>query len=159
MFLRRDGRLVRIDKPDSAKASVHRDLLLLELREDWTVAGKTYPAGALLATDFDAFLDGARRFDVLFAPGARKSLAAFSPTRNAILVNELDNVRNRVYVADPQGRQMDARRVAGAEPVRHGERQRGRRRRVGRLLHDRHRLPHADAALPRHAREPRRRRC
>jgi len=41
MFVRRDGALVRIDKPDSAKATVHRDLLLLELREDWSIGGKT----------------------------------------------------------------------------------------------------------------------
>ena len=68
MFLRRDGKLVKIDKPDSANATVHRDLLLLELRDDWTVGGKTYPAGALLAADFEGFLKGERRFDVLFEP-------------------------------------------------------------------------------------------
>ncbi len=56
------------------------------------------PAGALLATLLDDFLDGKREFDVLFAPTARKSLAGFSPTRNHILLNELDNVRNRVSV-------------------------------------------------------------
>jgi prolyl oligopeptidase len=98
MFLRRDGKLVKIDKPDSAKANVHRDLLLLELRDDWTVAGNTYPAGALLAADFEGFLKGQRRFDVLFEPTERKSLAGYSPTLNHVLVNELDNVRNRVYV-------------------------------------------------------------
>ena len=103
MFVRRDGRLIRIDKPDSAKASVHRDLLLLELREDWSIGGKTYPAGALLAIDFEGFLKGARRFDILFSPTERKSLAGFSPTRNAILLNELDNVRNRVYAATRTG--------------------------------------------------------
>ena len=98
MFVRREGKLVKIEKPDSAKASVHRDLLLLELRDDWTVAGKTYPAGALLASDFEGFLKGEWRFDVLFEPTERKSLAGFSPTLNHVLVNELDNVRNRVYV-------------------------------------------------------------
>jgi len=69
------------------------------LREDWSIGGKTYPAGALIATDFEGFLNARGRFDVLFAPTERKSLAAFSPTRNAILLNELDNVRNRVYAA------------------------------------------------------------
>jgi prolyl oligopeptidase len=98
MFLRRDGKLLKIDKPDSANASVHRDLLFLELREDWTVGGKTYPAGALLATDFEGFLRGERRFDVLFEPTERKSLAGFSPTLRHVLVNELDNVKNRLYV-------------------------------------------------------------
>jgi prolyl oligopeptidase len=98
MFLRRDGKLLKIEKPDSANASVHRDLLLLELRDDWTVGGKTYPAGALLAADFEGFLKGERRLDVLFEPTDRKSLAGFSPTLNHVLLNELDNVRNRVYL-------------------------------------------------------------
>ena len=98
LYLRRDGKLVKVDKPDSANAGVHRDLLLLELRDDWTVGGKTYPAGALLAADFEGFLNGERRFDVLFQPTERRSLAAFSPTLHHVLLNELDNVRNRVYV-------------------------------------------------------------
>ena len=98
LYLLRDGKPVKVDKPDSANASMHREWLLLELRQDWTVGGKTHPAGALLATRLDDFLDGKREFDVLFAPTARKSLAGFSPTRNHILLNELDNVRNRVFV-------------------------------------------------------------
>jgi prolyl oligopeptidase len=98
LFLRRDGTLLKVEKPDSADASVHRDLLLLELRDDWAVGGEMYPAGALLATDFEAFLKGQRRFDVLFEPTERRSLAGFSPTLNHVLVNELDNVKNRVYV-------------------------------------------------------------
>jgi prolyl oligopeptidase len=98
MFLRRDGKLVKIDKPDSANAFVHRDLLLVELRDDWTAGGRTYPAGALLASDFEGFLKGERRFDLLFEPTERKSLAGFSPTLGYVLVNELDNVKNHVYV-------------------------------------------------------------
>jgi prolyl oligopeptidase len=98
MFLRRDGKLLRIEKPDSANARVHRDLLLIELRDDWTVGGRTYPAGALLAADFEGFLKGERRLDVLFEPTERKSLAGYSPTLDHVLLNELDNVRNRVYV-------------------------------------------------------------
>jgi len=103
MFLRRDGKLLKIEKPDSANPSVHRDLLLLELRDDWTVGGKTYPAGALLAADFEGFLKGERRLEVLFEPTPRKSLAGFSPTLDHVLLNELDNVRNRVYVLTRKG--------------------------------------------------------
>jgi prolyl oligopeptidase len=98
LYLRQGGTLVKIDKPASARANVHRDLLLLELRDDWTVGGKTYPAGALVAADFEAFLKGERKLDVLFEPGERRSLQGYSPTLHAILVNELDNVKNRVYV-------------------------------------------------------------
>jgi prolyl oligopeptidase len=97
-FLRKDGKLLKIDKPDDASAFTHRDLLLIQLRSDWTVGGKTYPSGALLVIDFDAFLAGKRNFDVLFEPGDRKSLASFTETRNCILLDELDNVQSRLYV-------------------------------------------------------------
>jgi prolyl oligopeptidase len=98
VFLRRDGRLVKLDKPDDASASFHREWLLLRLRTDWTVGGKTYPAGALLAIDLEAFLKGDRGFDILFEPTERKSLASFHPTRHFILLDELDNVRSRIEV-------------------------------------------------------------
>ncbi len=98
VYLRRDGALVAIDKPADAQLSVYRDLLLLTLRSDWTVGGRTYRAGSLLASDFEAFLKGSRTLDVLFEPTARASLASFSPTLHHILLNTLDNVRSRVEV-------------------------------------------------------------
>jgi prolyl oligopeptidase len=98
VFVRRDGKLIKIDKPDDANLNVHRDLLFLELRSDWEVGGKKYPAGALLASDFDAFLAGKRDMDVLFTPTERTSLAGYSNTMNYVLLNELDNVHNKVYL-------------------------------------------------------------
>ena len=98
VFLRRDGILIKIEKPDDAKVSSDRDLLFLELRSPWEVGGKKYPAGALLACDLEAFLKGDRAFDVLFEPTDRKSLADYDHTRNHLILNELDNVRNRLYV-------------------------------------------------------------
>ncbi|MCK5945255.1 MAG: S9 family peptidase, partial [Planctomycetes bacterium] len=99
LFLLSGDQIVKIDKQDSANASVHREWLLLELREDWRVGGEQYAAGSLLVTKFDAFLKGERTFDVLFAPTERSSLSGWSGTRNHLLVNVLDNVRNVVYVA------------------------------------------------------------
>ena len=95
-FLRRGGHLIKIDKPDDANASVHREWLLIELRSPWTVEETTYPAGALLAANFEAFLKGDRTLHVLFEPTDRTSLAAWAGTRNHILLTTLDNVRNRI---------------------------------------------------------------
>jgi len=103
LFLLRDDRLIRIDKPDSAKAWVQRDLLLIRLRDAWTVGGQTFPAGALLVADFERFVAGERKLSVLFTPTERKSLAGFVPTRHHIIVNELDNVRNKVFVLTRAG--------------------------------------------------------
>jgi prolyl oligopeptidase len=96
-FLRREGRLVKIEKPYDANAAIHREWLLLELRSDWDIAGRTYRAGSLLAADFEQFLAGDRTFHMLFEPTERTSLAAFSTTRNHVLITTLDNVRNRLF--------------------------------------------------------------
>jgi len=113
LFLRRDGRLLRFDKPDDASAGVYREWLLLELRSDWTVAGTSYPAGALLATRLEEFLAGARDFHVLFTPTERKSLVGYTATRHHLLVNELDNVRNRLYVLTWRNGAWDRQPLAG----------------------------------------------
>jgi len=101
LFLRRDGRLVRIAKPDDATAAVHREWLLLELRTPWKAGGATHPAGSLLAVDFERFVADPTAeglpVHVLFAPGPRTSLVSFSTTRNHVLFNTLDNVRNRLF--------------------------------------------------------------
>ncbi|HWJ96434.1 MAG TPA: prolyl oligopeptidase family serine peptidase, partial [Telluria sp.] len=55
-----------------------------------------YPQGALLATDFKRFMQGERRFDVLFAPTATTSLDGVAVTRGAVLLTVLDKVKNRL---------------------------------------------------------------
>jgi prolyl oligopeptidase len=97
-YLLRQGKLIQIEKPDDAEATANRDTLFIQLRSPWKVGDREYPAGALLAANFEAFLAGERNFEVLFEPAERTSLAEFHETANYVLLNELDNVRNRLYV-------------------------------------------------------------
>ncbi|WP_454832341.1 prolyl oligopeptidase family serine peptidase [Pseudoxanthomonas wuyuanensis] len=92
------SKLVRIDAPNSANKGVQRQWLTLELREPWTVGGRTYTAGSLLAARFDDFLAGKREFDVLFEPTDKTSLAGFAWTRNHLVLNVLEDVKNRLSV-------------------------------------------------------------
>jgi prolyl oligopeptidase len=98
IHLRRGDRWVKIDKPDDARVDTFMDQILLHLRSDWTIDQRTYPAGALLAADFEAYLRGDRKFAVLFEPAERKSLAGTSATKNYLILNELENVRNKLYL-------------------------------------------------------------
>ena len=99
LYLRgKDGSLTKVDVPNSAQKSVQRQWLGLELREAWTVAGKTYAPGSFLVADFDAFMRGERTFDVLFEPTPTTSLAGATLTRNQVVLNVLDNVKNRLAV-------------------------------------------------------------
>ncbi|MES2264976.1 MAG: prolyl oligopeptidase family serine peptidase [Pseudomonadota bacterium] len=96
LFLREGDQLSKVAKPDDASAYTVRDQLIIELRSAWTVGADTYPQGALLATDFRRFMQGERRFDVLFAPTLTSSLDGVSATRSALLLNVLDKVSNHL---------------------------------------------------------------
>ena len=104
LFLVEDGKPVKIEKPDDADAGVHREWLLVRLRTDWSVGGKTWPGGSLLATHLDDFLAGKRDFESLFTPTERKSLDSYSTTLHTIILNELDNVKSRTEVLRNDGR-------------------------------------------------------
>lgn len=93
-----DGKLVKIDVPNSASKGVVREWLALELREPWEVEGRTYKAGSLLVTKFDDFMAGKRDFEVLFEPTDSTSLAGTTWTRNHVVLNVLDDVKNKLTV-------------------------------------------------------------
>lgn len=102
LFLRgADGQLVKIDVPNSVNKGAFREWLTLELREPWTVGGKTYKAGSLLVSRIDDFMAGKREFDVLFEPTDRTSLASFTFTRHHLVLNVLEDVKNKLSVLTP----------------------------------------------------------
>lgn len=96
--------LTKVDVPDDATTGVQRDWLLVRPRTPWAPAGgdgEEYPAGALLAVPFEAFLAGERRFTVLFAPDEHTSLASWSWTRNHLILDTLRDVKARLLVLTP----------------------------------------------------------
>lgn len=112
-----DGKLEKIDVPNTASKSVQRQHLFVEPREPWEVGGRTYPAGSLLAIDFDAFLSGARDFSVLFAPSDNTSLAGYSPTKDYVIVNVLEDVKNKLMVLEPTTAGWKSQPLVGAPAI------------------------------------------
>jgi prolyl oligopeptidase len=96
-FTVRNDELVKVEIPEDANFHfLFENQALVSLRSPWQAGGKTYPAGALLALDFDELLRGGRAFTTLFEPTDRSSLQAVSSTRDRVLVDSLDNVRGRL---------------------------------------------------------------
>ncbi|MDQ3270210.1 MAG: prolyl oligopeptidase family serine peptidase [Pseudomonadota bacterium] len=93
--------LKKIDAPNSANKTVHRNWLLLELREPYEAAGRTYPAGSLIANEFDAHMAGDRSFTVLFEPSGTASLSGIDWTASHLVLNVLDDVKSRLSVLTP----------------------------------------------------------
>lgn len=100
-LLAADGSLRKIDVPNDATASVNREWLLVELRSPWAVGGSTYPAGALLAGRFDDFMAGKRELTMLYEPAANSSLAGYNWTRHHLILNILEDVKNRLLILTP----------------------------------------------------------
>ena len=100
-FQLRDGKLVKIDTPADARQSAHRQWLLVQTKSAWTTGGKTWPAGALLAVNFEDFMAGKRDFVALFTPDAHTALAGYSWTRHHLILDVLDDVKSRLDVLTP----------------------------------------------------------
>lgn len=94
-----DAGRVKLDIPADAYSSLERDWLILNLRCEWKVGDRLYPAGALLVASLRAFLDGRREITVLFEPSARRFLQGFTSAGDVIALEVLDNVRSRIFFA------------------------------------------------------------
>jgi prolyl oligopeptidase len=118
LYLRgKDGKLAKIDAPNSANKSVHAEWLLLELREAYEAGGKTYPSGALIATKFDDFMAGKRAFVPLFTPTDNTSLAGYAWTQHKLVLNVMQDVKNQLSVLTPGEGAWASAPLAGAPTI------------------------------------------
>ena len=101
MYQLKNGKLVKVDVPEDANADVHRQWLVVQTKSPWTVGGKTWPAGALIAMNFDDFMAGKRDFVALFTPDVHTALAGYSWTQHHMILDVLDDVKSRLDVLTP----------------------------------------------------------
>src|SRR5699024_2899343 len=94
-----------------------REWLTVELREDWTTDGRTYPGGALLAIGFEAFLAGGRDFLEVYTPTAGTSLAGYTWTARHLVLNILDDVKSRLEILTPADGEFSRCAFTGAPAV------------------------------------------
>ncbi|GAB3102837.1 prolyl oligopeptidase family serine peptidase [Lysobacter terrae] len=114
LYVREGGKLVKVDAPNSANKSVHEQWLLLELRDPYEAGGKTYPSGSLIAAKFDDFMAGKREFTTLFAPTERTSLSSYAWTKHHLVINVLEDVKNRISVLTPAAGEWKREAFVGA---------------------------------------------
>ncbi|MEI2431657.1 prolyl oligopeptidase family serine peptidase [Lysobacter yananisis] len=102
LYLRgKDGKLTKVDLPNSAMKYAYRQWLMVELRDPYEAGGKKYAAGSLLAIGFDDFMAGKRDFTTVFAPTDTTSLASSAWTRDHLVLNVLDDVKYKLSVLTP----------------------------------------------------------
>ncbi len=113
LFVLAGSELRKVDVPNSAMKGVHREWLMLELRDAWN----DFPAGSLVVTKFDAFMAGDATFEVLFEPDEHSSLAAATWTKNHLLLNVLRDVKNEITVMTPTDNGWTSKPLPGAPKI------------------------------------------
>ncbi len=79
---------------DAILNSLFQDQLLLQLRSDWSVNGGSFTAGSLVSiklADFEA-----PRPTLVYAPNDHSSILEATPTRNALYLSILEDVKGKV---------------------------------------------------------------
>ncbi len=78
--------------------------VLLSLNDAWTVVGRTYPAGALVALELSAMLSDPAHLHptLVYAPGPRESLDDIATTKDRLLVVSYLNVQGRALAFSPE---------------------------------------------------------
>jgi prolyl oligopeptidase len=77
--------------------------VIIHNREDWTVGGRSFPAGSVLAVDLAQLKADPTHLKptLVYAPTAREALQSASSSKGVLLVDILDNVRGRTLLFTP----------------------------------------------------------
>ncbi|MGH6828799.1 MAG: prolyl oligopeptidase family serine peptidase [Rhizomicrobium sp.] len=118
LWLSADGKLAKLPLPLSANvqglAEGHPKHLIVTLRADWNMGGKTWPKGALISVDLDPFLQtGAPPpVQLLYAPGPRASVDAVAASQKLVYATIFDNVVGHVQEFRWDGRSWLSKTLA-----------------------------------------------
>ena len=96
-YLLQDGELKKIDIPaDADIETIFQNQLLIGLKSDWQRDGKTWKQGTLVSIDIDKLLQGEGEVSVVVEPDSRSAISGVSRTKDLVLVNRMEDVRNRL---------------------------------------------------------------
>lgn len=99
------GRLLPLELPETAVINGgFRGKLVISLKQDWTVGGKTFPEGSVVIAAPRALRGGRGGVSLVAACSTSEVVTSVSPTPQGLVVGMLDDVRGRLYRYQPAGR-------------------------------------------------------
>ncbi len=98
-FIYQNNKLIPLAIPDDATISdLLNNQLIISLKSDWSINGNTYKQGAVVAANFTALINGKTELQLIYEPDAFSSINEISSTKNYLLFDILNNVKNELYV-------------------------------------------------------------
>jgi len=83
---------ITLPRKSTVQAYLH-GRLIVTLEEEWSIGGRTYPTGSLLALPLAQAASEAPAIELVVTPGPRQSIENVAATRDGLLVAGFDNVR------------------------------------------------------------------
>lgn len=100
-FVWESGKLIPLALPDdSGPGGILSNQLIVNLKSDWEVKGVTYKQGSLISLNFTSLLLGQKKVLKIYEPDAVSSVADYSLTKNRLLLNVMNNVKNELYTCN-----------------------------------------------------------
>ncbi|WP_448564006.1 prolyl oligopeptidase family serine peptidase [Thalassotalea ganghwensis] len=97
IYLYQDGNKILLPLPqDASFKGIYKENAFIELKSDWQHKGKTYPQGSIVYTDFADFASGDFTLKTFVEPTETAAIESFGMTKSFLIVNWLDNVKNRL---------------------------------------------------------------
>ncbi|MBN1953361.1 MAG: S9 family peptidase [Bacteroidales bacterium] len=92
-----DRKLKKLDFPADAEfRGSYKSELLLILQSDWEVENSIFPAGALVSLNLEDNLQGKNTVKLIHHPNSESSITSLLSSKDYIVVNILENVRNKL---------------------------------------------------------------
>lgn len=97
-YVYEDNEIIKLDIPEDADINdILNKQVIIHLKSQWKVGGKTYPQGALISVDYNELLNRKHDIKLITAPTAKSSITSASATKNMLIVNMLNNVKSELY--------------------------------------------------------------
>jgi len=97
-YVMADDRLTEIQIPEDANIEgILNNQLIVNLKSDWKINGKTYKQGSIVSANFTSLIKGKKEIQLLYEPDAFSSVSTVATTKNHLLLNILNNVKSELY--------------------------------------------------------------
>ena len=94
-----DNKPVLLDLPEDVQIEgIHANQLILNLKSDWSVKGRTYTQGSLISLNFTDLIAGKKEVTTIMQPDEFSSISGVSQTKNKVLLNITRNVTSELYI-------------------------------------------------------------
>ena len=94
-----NNELIKIDLPDDANlVGILNNQVIINLKSDWMVKGKTYKQGSVISLNFTDLLAGKKNINLILEPNEFSSVSSVSATKNKLLINVLNNVNSELFI-------------------------------------------------------------